>query len=142
MQGVGFKFQRPATPPSFGANLVVFFITTACPYIALRSPEPVGNAVPVRRTGSPYGVNRLGCRINAMPGCSKRLKPIKRRRLPRSGRAKERPFFGSFFGRAKKEHTPRPGAKRKLDCAKPWFRKKHYKISFGGGLGGGLTMPE
>ncbi|MBV6427748.1 MAG: hypothetical protein KIPDCIKN_02270 [Haliscomenobacter sp.] len=43
--------------------------------------------------------------------CSKRLKPIKRRRLPRSGRAKERPFFGSFFGRAKKEHTPRPGAK-------------------------------
>jgi hypothetical protein len=36
--------------------------------IALRSPEPVGNAVPVRRTGSPYGINRLECRRNATTG--------------------------------------------------------------------------
>ncbi len=60
--------------PPLKLILEYFSYLAACLWIALRSPEPVGNAVPVRRTGSPYGVNRLGCRINAtigvQSGCS------------------------------------------------------------------------
>ncbi len=95
------------------ANLVVFFITTACPYSVYCPPQP--GARGKRRSRSKNGIalwgQPLGMQVKRNDRCSKRLKPIKRRRLPRSGRAKERPFFGSFFGRAKKEQTPRPGAK-------------------------------
>ncbi len=118
---------------SFEANLVVFFITNG---LSLNCPPQPG-ARGKRRSRSKNGIalwgQPLGMQDKRKGSRSKRLKPIKRRRFPRSGRAKERPFFGSFFGRAKKEHTPRPGAKRKLDCTKPWFRKKYYKISFKGG---------
>jgi hypothetical protein len=40
-----------------------------------------------------------------------------------------------FWGEQKKNKPRGRGQKRKLDCIKPWFRKKHYKISFKGGYG-------
>jgi hypothetical protein len=68
---------------------------------------------------------------------SKRLKPINRRSLPRSPPNADRSalFLVLFFGEQKKNKPRGRGAKRKLDCIKQWFRKKHYKISFKGGEG-------
>ncbi|MBV6427741.1 MAG: hypothetical protein KIPDCIKN_02263 [Haliscomenobacter sp.] len=119
----------------FEANLVVFFITNGLPLNCPPQPGARGK----RRSRSKNWIalwgQPLGMQGKRKGSRSTRLKPIKRRRFPRSGRAKERPFFGSFFGRAKKEQTPRPGAKRKLDFTKPWVRKKYYKIRFEGGRG-------
>ncbi len=131
LSGCRGKVSSPRPPSK--ANLVVFFITNGLSLNCPPQPEARGK----RRSRSKNGIalwgQPLSMQVKRNDRCSKRLKPIKRRRLPRSGRAKERPFFGSFFGRAKKEHTPKPGAKRKLDFTKPWFRKKYYKISFKGG---------
>jgi hypothetical protein len=95
----------------FEAHLGVFFISSG---LSLNCPPQPG-ARGKRRSRSKNGIALWGQPLEMQDkrkgSRSKRLKPIERRRLPRSGRAKERPFFGSFFGRAKKEHTPRPGAK-------------------------------